>query len=113
MVHIEEETLMGGLSCGEVSLIGWNILKDNADHFVSISDENVKTAMRVMALGLGEDPSVEAGESAVAGVAMLMELKDRGAVKAELGLDENSRVLLFGTEGATDQQMYDEIISGG
>lgn len=113
MVHIETETLMGGLSCGEVSLLGWNILKDNVDDFVSISDDHVKTAMRVMALGLNDDPAVEAGESAVAGVAMLMELKERGAIKKELGLDENSRVLLFGTEGATDQQMYDEIISGG
>ncbi len=112
MVHIDTETLMGGLSCGEVSLLGWNILKDNADDFVSISDDNVKTAMRIMALGLGGDAGVEAGESAVAGVAMMMELKDRGAVKADLGLDENSRVLLFGTEGATDQKLYDEIISG-
>ncbi len=112
MVHIDTETIMGGLSCGEVSLLGWDILKDNADDFVSISDDNVKTAMRIMALGLGGDPGVEAGESAVAGVAMMMELKERGAIKAELGLDENSRVLLFGSEGATDQTLYDEIISG-
>lgn len=113
MVHIETETLMGGLSCGEVSLLGWNILKDNTDDFVTISDDNIKTAMCLMALGLANDPKVEAGESAVAGIAMMMELKDRGSIKADLGLDENSRVLLFGTEGATDQQMYDEIISGG
>lgn len=111
MVHIETETLMGGLSCGEVSMIGWNILKDNADHFISISDDNVKPAMRLMAKGSNGDPAIEAGESAVAGIAMLMELKDRGAIRKELGLDENSRVLLFGTEGATDQQMYDEIIA--
>lgn len=112
MVYIDTETIMGGLSCGEVSLIGWNILKDNADDFVSISDDNVKTAMNILAQGLGSDPNIEAGESAVAGVAMLMELKERGAIKADLSLDENSRVLLFGTEGATDQHMYDEIISG-
>ena len=88
MVYIEKETLMGGLSCGEVSLLGWDILKNNADHFVSISDENVKSAMCLLALGIGDDPSVEAGESAVAAVAMLMELKERSAIKAELGLDE-------------------------
>ena len=112
MVHIKEETLMGGLSCGEVSLLGWDILKNNADDFVSISDKNVKAAMCLLALGLGDDPSVEAGESAVAAVAMLMELKERAAIKTELGLVENSRVLLIGTEGATDKKMYDEIISG-
>ncbi len=112
MVHIEEETLMGGLSCGEVSLLGWNILKNNADDFVAIPDDNVKAAMCLLALGIGDDPSVEAGESAVAGIALLMELKEHDVVKSDLGLDENSRVLLFGTEGATDQKMYDEIISG-
>jgi diaminopropionate ammonia-lyase len=69
--------------------------------------------MRLMALGIGNDPTVEAGESAVAGIAMMMELKGWSVNKSELGFDESSRVLLFGTEGATDQKMYDEIISGG
>ncbi|MCB2090994.1 MAG: diaminopropionate ammonia-lyase [Alphaproteobacteria bacterium] len=112
MVHIEQETMMGGLSCGEVSIIGWDILKNNADHFVTISDNNVKNAMCLLALGVGDDPSVEAGESAVAGIAMLMELAKNSALKEALSLDENSRILLFGTEGATDQKIYDEIISG-
>lgn len=113
MVHVEVETMMGGLSCGEVSIIGWDILKDNADDFTAIGDDNVATAMCLLALGLGDDPQIEAGESGVAGVALLMELKDNPALKADLGLDENSTVLLFGTEGATDQQIYDKIISGG
>lgn len=112
MVHIKEETLMGGLSCGEVSLIGWDILKNNANDFVTISDANVKAAMRLMARGTGNDPKVEAGESAVAGIALLMDLKNHTDIKENLGLDENSRILLFGTEGATDQQMYDDILSG-
>lgn len=113
MVHIEQETLMGGLSCGEVSTIGWNILKDNADDFITISDENVKSAMCLMAMGIGSDPGIEAGESAVAGIAALMELKDNPTLKSALGLDETSRVLLFGTEGATDPELYKEIVSGG
>lgn len=113
MVHIETETLMGGLSCGEVSLLGWDILKDNADDFLIISDDNVKTAMCLLAMGIDDDPSIEAGESAVAGVAALMEIKDDWELKAQLGLGPDSRILLFGTEGATDQQMYDEIVKGG
>ncbi|MBT6035042.1 MAG: diaminopropionate ammonia-lyase [Kordiimonadaceae bacterium] len=113
MVHIDTETMMGGLSCGEVSTIGWDILKDNADDFTSISDENVATSMCLLALGMGDDPKIEAGESGVAGLALLLELKDNPALKADLGLDENSQVLLFGTEGATDQEIYNKIISGG
>lgn len=113
MVHIEEETLMGGLSCGEVSIIGWNILKNNADDFLTISDDNVKPAMCLMAMGIGVDEGIEAGESAVAGVAALMELKDNEKLRSALGIDTQSSILLFGTEGATDPELYNEIVSGG
>lgn len=113
MVHIEEETLMGGLSCGEVSIIGWEILKNNADDFATISDDNVKPAMCLMAMGIGVDQGIEAGESAVAGVAALMELKDNTELKKALGINSQSRILLFGTEGATDPELYNEIVSGG
>lgn len=113
MVHIEEETLMGGLSCGEVSIIGWNILKNNADDFLTISDDNVKPAMCLMAMGIGVDEGIEAGESAVAGVAALMELKDNEKLRSALGIDSQSSILLFGTEGATDPELYNEIVSGG
>jgi len=113
MVHIEQETLMGGLSCGEVSIIGWNILKNNADDFVTISDDNVKPAMCLMAMGIGVDDGIEAGESAVAGVAALMELKDNEKLRSALGIDNQSRILLFGTEGATDPELYNKIVSGG
>ena len=109
MVHIEKETMMGGLSCGEVSIIGWNILKDNADDFTTISDENVGPAMRLLDKGCAGDPTIEAGESAVGGLALLMELNPQSM--ASLGLNQNSRVLLFGTEGATDQEIYDQIIA--
>ena len=112
MVQIEKETLMGGLSCGEVSLIGWDILKNNTNDFITISDDNVRSAMRLMAKGVCEDPSIEAGESAVAGIAMLMELENLKKIKSKLNIDESSRILLFGTEGATDQNMYDQIVIG-
>ena len=113
MVHIKEETLMGGLSCGEVSTIGWNILKNNADDFITITDENVKPAMCLMAMGKCSDQTIEAGESAVAGIAALMEIKDKAEIKAALGLNSESRILLFGTEGATDPELYKEIVTGG
>lgn len=112
VVTIEKETLMGGMSCGEVSLLGWDMLKGNSNDFTTISDDYVKPAMRLIAAGTGDDPKIEGGESGVAGLALLMELKDNTEMKTALGLDENSRVLLFGTEGATDQQMYDDIIAG-
>ncbi|MCC3859641.1 diaminopropionate ammonia-lyase [Pseudemcibacter aquimaris] len=110
MVDIKVETLMGGLSCGEPSTIGWNILKDNTDDFITISDDNIKSAMRLIAMGVGGDHGVEAGESGVAGIAALMEIKDNDEMRAALGINTDSRILLFGTEGATDPELYKDIV---
>jgi diaminopropionate ammonia-lyase len=66
-----------------------------------------------MAMGKCSDQTIEAGESAVAGIAALMEIKDNAEIKAALGLNSESRILLFGTEGATDPELYKEIVTGG
>jgi diaminopropionate ammonia-lyase len=42
-----------------------------------------------------------------------MEIKDNAEIKAALGLNSESRILLFGTEGATDPELYKEIVTGG
>ena len=31
-------------------------------------------------------------------------------MRKELGLDENSRVMVFGSEGATDPELYERIV---
>ncbi|MXN67204.1 diaminopropionate ammonia-lyase [Stappia sp. GBMRC 2046] len=112
VVTIESETLMAGLSCGEPSALGWPILADLASDFLAISDDHVAPAMRLLARPSGDDPAVEAGESGVAGIAALIAAcKDEGLMAA-LGLDENSRVLAIGTEGITDQAIYDRLVGG-
>jgi len=67
--------------------------------------------MRVMANGDGEDLSVEAGESAVAGVGVLLALAEDDAGRDALGLTDESSVLVLGTEGATDPELYENLIS--
>ena len=109
IVAVEEETIMAGLSCGEVSLLGWEILRSAADDFLCIPDELVAPVMRALAEG-GADEAVVAGESAVAGLAGLIAARRSAALSEALGLDESSRVLLFGTEGATDPEIYREIV---
>lgn len=109
---IQEETMMAGLSCGEPSLIAWRILKAGTDHFMTITDEDVPELMRQMAKGLGDDPSIEAGECSVSGLAALIEAKSNAHIAEQLNLNKNSRVLIFGTEGATDPEIYEEIING-
>ncbi len=61
-VEIKQETIMAGLSCGEVSMLSWAILRRGADDFLSISDEPVPTIMRLLAKGSKTDPKIVAGE---------------------------------------------------
>ena len=110
VVDIQEETVMAGLSCGEVSYLGWQILEPCVDDFLTITDDLVAPTMCMLADGMEGAAPVVAGESAVAGLAALIALGGNDALKNKLGLDENSRVLLIGTEGATDEEIYEQIV---
>jgi diaminopropionate ammonia-lyase len=69
--------------------------------------------MRLLAEGrCGDDPIV-AGESAVAGLAALLLACVNTTARETLGLSINSRVLVVGTEGATDPQTYRAIVGRG
>jgi diaminopropionate ammonia-lyase len=102
------ETLMAGLSCGEVSLLAWDILKPGADDFMTLSEDAVAPCMRLLAQG---EPPVEAGESAVAGIGAAIVAREDVDMSAKLGLDASSRILVIGTEGATDPEIYQQLIS--
>jgi len=108
-VEVEEETLMAGLSCGEISLLAWDSLGTGADDFMTIPEDLVAPAMRLLADGPDGDRPLVAGESAVAGLAGLLAARRNPALAAALGLDEHSRVMVFGTEGATDPVIYEEL----
>jgi diaminopropionate ammonia-lyase len=108
-VDIGDETIMAGLSCGEVSLIGWDILSAGCDDFMTISDDLVAPVMRRLSTGPDDRPIV-AGESAVAGLAGLIAVRRSRERVSAFGLDGGSRVLVIGTEGATDPEIYTSIV---
>jgi len=56
------------------------------------------------------DPSIVAGESAVAGLAGLVAAQQKPDVAKAMQIDEKSVVLLFGTEGATDPELYETLV---
>ena len=56
------------------------------------------------------DPAIVAGESGAAGLAGLCRAAKSSPARDTLGLNAASRVLLFNTEGATDQKRYAEIV---
>ncbi|HYG86758.1 MAG TPA: diaminopropionate ammonia-lyase [Azospirillum sp.] len=108
-VHGDLDTIMAGLACGEVSLLARTILGTGADDFQTVTDEAAKDAMRLLAEGVGGDRPLVAGESAVAGLAGLLCALGAGQADA-LGLGPDSRVLLFGSEGDTDPELYRAIV---
>ena len=107
VVEGDLDTLMAGLACGEVSALAWQILETGANDFLTINEEAVPATMQLLA----QDYDIEAGESAVAGLAALITACNDSALKKQLGLDSTSRVFILGTEGATDPEVYQRLIN--
>ncbi len=112
-VPVEKETVMAGLSCGEPSGIAWEILSEEAGDFLTLPDSLVGPAIRLLASPAGDDPKIEAGESAVAGLAALIAAAGCKALRETLGLAPTSHVLLIGSEGVTDPESFAAIMAEG
>ena len=106
-IHGDLETLMAGLSCGEVSLLAWEILKTGADDFMTVGEDAVAACMQLLA---DDEHAIEAGESAVAGLAAAIAAREDATLAAQLGLDADSLVFVIGTEGATDPEVYRQLV---
>lgn len=111
-VPLSSETLMAGLSCGTVSLLAWDILEAGAAHYLAIGDEAVGPAMRLLASGEAGGGPTEAGESAVAGVIGLIAAASDPDLRKAMQLGADSRVFLLGSEGATDPEIYQQLVGG-
>ncbi|WCS25702.1 diaminopropionate ammonia-lyase [Methylobacterium sp. NMS14P] len=108
--HGALDTIMAGLACGEVSLLAWSVLDQGADGFFTITDEAAAETMRLLANGEMGDAPVVAGESAVAGLTAFLLASTDTSARALTALNEDSVVLIIGTEGATDPTVYAEIV---
>lgn len=105
----ELHTVMAGLACGQPSLLAWAILERGADAFVTIPDDAAITTMKLLAAGEAGDRPLVAGESGVAGLAAVLCVAGDPDARAALGLAPDARVLVFGTEGATDPEVYEAL----
>jgi diaminopropionate ammonia-lyase len=103
-------TIMAGLEAGDVSLAAWKLLDQGADFFMTIPDSVVPDCMRFLASSPYGDPPVVAGESAIAGLAGLLYVLENDFLRAKVGLDSNSSILLFGTEADTDPDLYSTLV---
>jgi diaminopropionate ammonia-lyase len=105
-------TLMAGLACGEPSILAWRILRDWTDVFVACPDGITITGMQLLAKPLAGDPALVSGESGAVTLGLVHAMMTEPALealKAALELNEQSRILLFSTEGDTDPDRYKEI----
>lgn len=110
------DTIMAGLACGEPCSIGWNVLRDYADNFISCPDYAAAQGMRVLGNPEPGDTKVVSGESGASAfgcIAEIMRDKTLVELKNKLKLDENSKVLFFSTEGDTDKENYKSIVWDG
>jgi len=107
VVHGDLDTVMAGLACGEVSLLAWSILESYVPHFMTIKDDSISKTMKLLA---NHQTPIVAGESAVAGLAGFLIASHDSSLKEALKLDKNSHILVFGTEGDTDEKMYEKMV---
>jgi diaminopropionate ammonia-lyase len=109
-------TIMAGLACGEGNTISWHILKNHAAAFVSAPDWVAARGMRVLGVPLKGDPKVISGESGAVTAGLLVSALRKDNYKdlrAQLGLNADSVVLLFSTEGNTDPERFRDVVWDG
>ncbi|MDO4662733.1 MAG: diaminopropionate ammonia-lyase [Tissierellia bacterium] len=110
------DSIMAGLNCGEPVTVGWPILSAYAKYFLSVDDIYAACGMRLLANPLNDDKKIVSGESGAvtSGVVYKLMTDERlKNIKEKIGLDQNSVVLCFSTEGDTDKKNYRDVVWDG
>jgi len=109
-IDIKRESLMGGMSCGEVSLVPWEILKNSVKYCISLPDDDIAKTMKLLGNGNLSNDKIIAGENSAPGVISLIASCEDEKIKEKMKLNKDSNILLIGCEGDTDQEMYQKLI---
>ena len=110
-ISIDKESIMGGMSCGEVSLVPWEILKNSIHYCVTISDDYISKTIKYLANNQFSDEKIIGGECSTPGIASLVGLSNNDEVRKTISLNEDSCVLLFGCEGDADEELYQKLLA--
>ena len=109
-ISIKKESLMGGMSCDEVSLVPWQILKNSVSHCVTVPDDYISKTVKFLANSEFSDEKIIGGECSTPGIISLVGLCNDVKIKKKINLNENSNVLLFGCEGDADEELYKKLL---
>lgn len=110
------QSIMAGLACGEVNPVTWPVLKDCAYAFVSVDDRVSAMGMRILGNPLKGDAPITSGPSGAINLGLLYAICNHTNVevlKESLGLNQDSTVLIFNTEGDTNAELYRKIVWQG
>tara|TARA_Y100000817_G_C16856114_1_gene544064 strand:- start:1155 stop:2285 length:1131 start_codon:yes stop_codon:yes gene_type:complete len=110
-IDIKRESLMGGMSCGEVSLVPWEILKNSVKYCISLPDDDIAKTMKLLGNASFSNEKIIAGENSAPGVISLIASCKNQKIREELNLNSNSNILIIGCEGDTDREMYKKLIN--
>ena len=112
-IEIKKESIMGGMSCGEVSLVPWKIIKSSVNLCLSISDDNIAKTVAMLSNCNFGNKKIIGGECSAPGIISLIASCNNNSIKEKLNLDKNSNILLIGCEGDADKNLYNKLISEG
>ena len=110
-ISIEKESLMGGMSCGEVSFLPWQILKNSVNYCVTVSDDNISKTIKYLANCKFSDEKIVGGECSTPGIISLIGLCNNVEIRKKINLYEDSNILLFGCEGDADKELYQKLLT--
>ena len=110
-ITVEKESLMGGMSCDEVSLVPWQILKNSASHCVTVSDDYISKTVKSLANCEFSDEKIIGGECSTPGIVSLVGLCNDIDIRKKINLNKDSNVLLFGCEGDADEELYQKLLN--
>jgi len=110
-IDIKRESLMGGMSCGEVSLVPWEILKNSVKFCISLPDDDIAKTMKLLGNSSFSEEKIIAGENSAPGIIGLITSCADDKIREKLRLNSKSNILVIGCEGDTDKVMYQKLIS--
>ena len=110
-IDIKRESLMGGMSCGEVSLVPWEILKNSVKFCISLPDDDIAKTMKLLGNSSFSEEKIIAGENSAPGIIGLITSCADDKIREKLRLNSKSNILVIGCEGDTDKEMYQKLIS--
>ncbi len=112
-VNIKKHSIMGGMSCAEVSLVPWRILKNAVNNCVSVSDKYVPQTLTMLAKKKFSGKKIIAGECSTSGVISVISCCNDPLVKKQLEINKKSNILIIGCEGDTDKNLYNKLYKIG